>query len=179
MVLFRRAAEMISAPTAGVRRRRHADPAQCRRGRRDGRLAAAEQDVLEQRVIAGARAWPKTSAAACARTSCVPAEPPTPASLRKHASLLPESQRQDAGDLLAAWHSSDGSIDRAEIDPGHRYFDALGLEPAELQPGARARRRSAHAHADGRSPVPGLRHPRAAAAGEPAAVPALSPWIRS
>jgi hypothetical protein len=59
--------------------------------------------------------------------------PPTPASLRKHVSLLPADLRQDAGDLLLAVARADGSVDRAEATRVNRYFDALGLERPELR----------------------------------------------
>jgi hypothetical protein len=62
----------------------------------------------------------------------VTAYPPSPASLRKHVSLLPAALRQEAGNLLLAVALADGNIDRAEVTRVNRHFDALGLDRPEL-----------------------------------------------
>ena len=97
----------------------------------DGRVAAAERDFLEQRVVAALGLAQDERRRLRAHLLRTLAAPPTPAALRKRASLLPESQRRSAGELLVALAASDGGIAPAEIELLARLFDLLGLERAE------------------------------------------------
>lgn len=129
-VLFRRAPEMVSAPgdrysTAATLIQLGAAVASA-----DGRVASAEQDLLEQRIITALGLAQDERQRLRAHLTRTLAAPPTPAALRKRASLLPESQRQDAGQLLVALAASDGEIEPAEIELLARLFDLLGLERA-------------------------------------------------
>ena len=98
----------------------------------------------------------------------VTADPPSPASLRKHVSLLPADLRQEAGDLLLAVALADGSIDRAEVTRVNRYFDALGLDRPELgsQPASRRRQGSLTPVRTAGAPSPGYAIPQPPPAGE-------------
>ena len=131
VVLFRRAPEMISAPTAGYGAAATLIQLGAAVASADGRVAAAEQDFLERRVIAGLGLAQDERRRLRAHLLRTLAAPPTPAALRKRASLLPESQRRNAGGLLVALAASDGSIAPAEIELLARHFDLLGLERAE------------------------------------------------
>lgn len=131
VVLFRRAPDMISAATAGYSVAATLIQLGTAVATADGRVAAAEQDFLERRVIAAfglAQDERRRLRAHLLRTL---AAPPTPAALRKRASLLSESQRRSAGEMLAVLAASDGSIAPAEIELLARQFDLLGLERSE------------------------------------------------
>ena len=97
----------------------------------DGRVAAAEQDFLERRVVEALGLAEDERRRLRAHLLRTLAAPPTPAALRKRASLLPESQRRSTGDLLVALAASDGSIAPAEMDLLARLFDLLGLEKSD------------------------------------------------
>ena len=97
----------------------------------DGRVAAAERDFLERRVVAALGLAEDERRRLRAHLLRTLAAPPTPAALRKRASLLPEGQRRSAGELLVALAASDGGIAPAEIELLARLFDLLGLERPE------------------------------------------------
>jgi tellurite resistance protein len=130
-VLFRRAAEMVSAPSAGYGVAATLIQLGAAVASADGRVASAEQDFLERRVVAALGLAQDERCRLRAHLVRTLAAPPTRAALRKRASLLPESQRQDARELLVALAASDGGIAPAEIDLLARLFDLLGLERAE------------------------------------------------
>jgi uncharacterized tellurite resistance protein B-like protein len=132
VVLFRRAAEMATAPSAGYTAAATLIELSSAVALADGRLADAERTVIEQRVMSRPGLGEDERRRLRAHFTRVTANPPTPASLRKHVSLLPAAQRQDAGDLLLAVALADGSIDRAEVTRVNRYFDALGLDRPDL-----------------------------------------------
>jgi tellurite resistance protein len=130
-VLFRRAAEMVSAPSDGYGAAATLIQLGAAVASADGRVASAEQDFLERRVVAAlglARDERRRLRAHLMRTL---AAPPTLAALRKRAGLLPESQRRSVGELLVALAASDGGIAPPEIDLLARLFEVLGLERAE------------------------------------------------
>jgi uncharacterized tellurite resistance protein B-like protein len=138
VVLFRRAAERVSTPSEGYA----AAAAMIQLGAAvagaDGRVAAAEQDFLERRVVEvlGLAEDERRRLRACLVYAL--AAPPTPAVLRKRASLMPESQHRSTGGLLVALAASDGSIAPAEMDLLARLFDLLGLEKSDAYSQARA-----------------------------------------
>jgi tellurite resistance protein len=132
VVLFRRAAEITAAPSAGYAAAATLIELSSAVALADGRLADAERTVIEQRVLSRPGLGEDERRRLHAHFTRVTADPPTPASLRKHVSLLPAGLRQDAGDLLLAVALADGSTDRAEITRVNRYFDALGLKRPEL-----------------------------------------------
>ena len=179
VVLFRRAAEITTAPSAGYAAAATLIELSSAVALADGRLADAERTVIEQRVMSRPGLGEDERRRLHAHFTRVTAEPPSPASLRKHVSLLPAGLRQEAGDLLLAVALADGSIDRAEVTRVNRYFDALGLDRPELgshpqAPGAGG----PDPDADRRGPLPRLRHPPAAPAGEARRAPvALDPEL--
>ena len=132
VVLFRRAAQITTAPTAEYAAAATLIELSSAVALADGRLADAERAVIEQRVMSRPGLGEDERRRLHAHFTRVTAEPPSPASLRKHVSLLPAGLRQDAGDLLLAVALADGSIDRAEVTRVNRYFDALGLDRPEL-----------------------------------------------
>ena len=130
-VLFRRASEMVSAPSAGYAAAATLLQLGAAVASADGRVAAAEQDFLEQRVVAALELAQDERLRLRAHLMHTLAAPPTRAALRKRASLLPENQRRSAAELLVALAASDGGIAPAEIELLARLFDLLGLEQAE------------------------------------------------
>jgi len=130
-VLFRRAPEMVSAPTAGYGVAATLIQLGAAVASADGRVAAAERDFLERRVVAALGLAQDERRRLRAHLLRTLAAPPTTAVLRKRASLLPESQRRSAGELLVALAASDGGIAPAETELLARLFDLLGLERAE------------------------------------------------
>jgi tellurite resistance protein len=132
VVLFRRAAEITAAPSAGYAAAATLIELGAAVALADGRLADAERTVIEQRVLSRPGLGEDERRRLHAHFTRVTADPPAPASLRKHVSLLPAGLQQDAGDLLLAVALADGSTDRAEVTRVNRYFDALGLDRPEL-----------------------------------------------
>jgi uncharacterized tellurite resistance protein B-like protein len=132
VVLFRRATEITTAPSAGYTAAATLIELGCAVALADGRLADAERAVIEQRVMSRPGLGEDERRRLRAHFTRVTADPPTPASLRKHVSLLPAAHQQDASDLLLAVALADGSIDRAEATRVNRYFDALGLDRPDL-----------------------------------------------
>ena len=132
VVLFRRAAEITTAPSAEYAAAATLIELSSAVALADGRLEDAERTVIEHRVMSRADLGEDERRRLHAHFTRVTVEPPSPASLRKHVSLLPAGLRQDAGDLLLAVALADGSIDRAEVTRVNRYFDALGLDRPEL-----------------------------------------------
>jgi uncharacterized tellurite resistance protein B-like protein len=137
-VLFRRANEKVSTPSENYAAAAAIVQLGAAVAAVDGRVAAAEQDFLERRVVKmlGLAEDEHRRLRACLVYAL--AAPPTLAALRKRASLMPESQRRSAGDLLVALAASDGSIAPAEMDLLARLFDLLGLEKADAYSQARA-----------------------------------------
>ena len=132
VVLFRRAAEVTTAPGAGYAVAATLIELSTAVALADGRLADAERTVIEQRVMSRPGLCEDERRRLHAHFTRVTAAPPSPASLRKHVTLLPADLRQEAGDLLLAVALADGRIDRAEVTRVNRYFDALGLDRPEL-----------------------------------------------
>ena len=138
VVLFRRAAEITASPSAGYAAAATLIELGAAVALADGRLADAERTAIEQRVMSRPGLGEDERRRLHAHFTRITVEPPSPASLRKHVSLLPAGLRQDAGDLLLAVALADGSIDRAEVTRVNRYFDALGLDQPELDSHPRA-----------------------------------------
>ena len=132
VVLFRRAAEIIRAPSDRYAAAATLIQLGAAAVSADGRVTAAERDMLERRVMLAPGLAEDERRRLRAHFMRVLAEPPTPAALRKRMSLLHDAQRREAGDLLVALAMSDGGIDQAEIDRLTRLFDALGLDRPDL-----------------------------------------------
>jgi tellurite resistance protein len=132
VVLFRRAADITTAPSAGYAAAATLIELGAAVALADGRLADAERTAIEQRVMSRPGLGEDERRRLHAHFTLVTADPPSPASLRKHLSLLPAALRQEAGDLLLAVAFADGNVDRAEVTRVNRYFDALGLDRPEL-----------------------------------------------
>lgn len=132
VVLFRRAAEVTTAPSAEYAASATLIELSTAVALADGRLADAERTVIEQRVMSRPGLGEDERRRLHAHFTRVATAPPSPASLRKHVNLLPADLRQEAGDLLLAVALADGRIDRAEVTRVNRYFDALGLDRPEL-----------------------------------------------
>ena len=130
-VLFRRAPEMVSAPSDRYGAAATLIQLGAAVASADGRVASAEQDFLEQRIVTALGLAQDERRRLRAHLMRTLEAPPTPAGLRKRASLLPESQRQSAGQLLVALAASDGDIAPPEIELLARLFDLLGLERAD------------------------------------------------
>jgi hypothetical protein len=169
VVLFRRAAEVIAAPSAGYAAAATLIEISSAVALADGRLADAERTEIELRVLGRPGLGDDERRRLHAHFTRVIAAPPAPASLRKHVSLLPADLRQDAGDLLLAVARADGSVDRAEVTRVNRYFDALGLERPELrsQPKPPVTESLTPMRTAG-TPPPGYAIPRASPAENPA-----------
>lgn len=140
VVLFRRATEKVSAPSEEYAAAATVLQLGAAVAAADGRVAAAEQDFLERRVIELLALAHDERRRLRAHLACTLAASPTPAALRKRASLMPESQRRSTGELLVALAASDGSIAPAEMDLLARLFDLLGLERSDAHTQARALR---------------------------------------
>lgn len=132
VVLFRRAAEVTTAPSAGYSAAATLIELSCAVALADGQLADAERTVIELRVLGRPGLGDDERRRLHAHFTQVITAPPTPASLRKRISLLPADSRKDAGDLLLAVALADGRVDQAEVTRVNRYFDALGLDRPEL-----------------------------------------------
>lgn len=130
-VLFRRAPEMVSAPSDRYGAAATLIQLGAAVASADGRVASAEQDFLEQRIVTALGLAQDERRRLRAHLMRTLAAPPAPAGLRKRASLLPESQRQSAGQLLVALAASDGDIAPPEMELLARLFDLLGLERAD------------------------------------------------
>ncbi|HET9894943.1 MAG TPA: TerB N-terminal domain-containing protein [Streptosporangiaceae bacterium] len=130
-VLFRRAPEMISAPSDGYGAAATLIQLGAAVASADGRVASAEQDFLEQRVVTGLGLAQDECHRLRAHLVRTLAAPPTLSALRKRASLLPDGQRHGIGQLLVALAASDGHIASSEIDLLARLFDLLGLDRAD------------------------------------------------
>jgi tellurite resistance protein len=133
VVLFRRAAEVTTTPSAAYAAAATLIELSSAVALADGRFADAERTVIELRVLSRPGLGDDERRRLHAHFTRITAAPPTPASLRKHVSLLPADLRQDAGDLLLAVARADGSVERAEVTRVNRYFDALGLDRPELR----------------------------------------------
>ena len=132
VVLFRRAAEFTSAPRGGYAAAATLIELTTAVALADGRLADAERTAIELRVMSRPGLIEDERRRLHAHFTRVAADPPSPASLRRHVSLLPADLRQEAGDLLLAVALADGSISPAEVTRVTRYFDALGLDRPDL-----------------------------------------------
>jgi hypothetical protein len=132
VVLFRRPAEITTAPGDGYAAAATLIELSTAVALAGGRFADAERTVIEQRVMSRPDLCEDERRRLHAHFTRVTAAPPSLASLRKHVTLLPADLRQEAGDLLLAVALADGRIDRAEVTRVNRYFDALGLDRPEL-----------------------------------------------
>lgn len=148
VVLFRRAANIVSAPGDGYAAAATLTQFAAAFARADGRVAAAEQDLLERRVVLAFGLAEDERRRLRAHLMRAIADPPTPAALRKHATLLTEEQRQQAGELLVALAASNGKIVPAEIDLLTRLFYTLGLDRSDVY---------GHVHAPGGDTLTRLR----------------------
>ena len=128
VVLFRRVAEMVSMPSDEYAAAATLIQLGAAVAGADGRVAAAEHDFMERRVVKALGLAEDERRRLRAHLLRTLAAPPTPAVLRKRASLVHESQRRSTGDLLVALAASDGNITPAEMDLLARLFDLLGLE---------------------------------------------------
>jgi hypothetical protein len=179
VVLFRRAADVTTAPSAEYAAAATLIELSSAVALADGRLAGAEHTVIEQRVLGRPGLSDDERRRLRAHFTRVTAAPPSPASLRKHVSLLPADLRQEAGDLLLAVALADGIVDRAEVTRVNRYFDALGLSRPELhsQPKPPTAESLTLLRTAG-TPSPGYAIPKASPAGNPAGAPvALDPEL--
>src|SRR6202044_2628921 len=178
VVLFRRAAEITTVPGAGYAAAAALIELGAAVALADGRLADAERTAIEQRVMSRPGLGEDERRRLHARFPRVTADPPSPASLRKHVSLLPAALRQEAGDLLLAVALADGNIDRAEVTRVDRYFDALGLARPELggRPQAPGAGGLTQVRAAG-SPSPGYAIPQPPPQEKPAASVTLDPEL--
>jgi uncharacterized tellurite resistance protein B-like protein len=132
VVLFRRATERVITPSEQYAAAATMLQLGAAVAAADGRVAAAEQNFLERRVIELLSLAQDERRRLRAHLAYTLAASPTPATLRKRASLMPESQRQSTGELLVALAASDGSIAPAEMDLLARLFDLLGLERSDV-----------------------------------------------
>ena len=138
VVLFRRAAERVSTPSEEYAAAATVIQFGAAVAGVDGRVALAEQDFLERRVVEVLGLAQDERLRLRAYLVHSLAAPPTPAALRKRASLMPENQRRSTGELLVALAASDGIIAPAEMDLLARLFDLLGLEKSDASSQAHA-----------------------------------------
>jgi uncharacterized tellurite resistance protein B-like protein len=130
VVLFRRAATVVSEPSDGYPAAVTLMQLGAAVASADGQVAALEQDLLERRVAAAFSLAEDERRRLRAHLMRVIADPPTLASLHKRAAQLAPDQREEAGDLLVAVAGADGNIDPAETRLLNRMFDTLGLDKA-------------------------------------------------
>ena len=126
-VLFRHAADSISTPSDEYTAAVTLIQLSASVASTDGRLAPAEQDVLERRVILAPGLTDGERQRLRAHLMWVLAEPPAFEALRKHVNQLPQAQRRDLRDLLWALAASDRDVGQAKTDRLTRWSDALGL----------------------------------------------------
>lgn len=131
LVLFRHVTEAESVPSEPYRAGAAAAELAAVIAAADGSVSAIERDLLVREVTAGFGLADEEQRRLRAHLAFVLAQPPTAAALRKHASLLTDAQRRDAGELLAAIAVADGTVNHAEIDSLRRQFTLLGLDPAK------------------------------------------------
>jgi uncharacterized tellurite resistance protein B-like protein len=127
VVLFRHAADSISTPSDEYTAAVTLIQLSASVASTDGRLAPAEQDVLERRVILAPGLTDGERQRLRAHLMWVLAEPPAFEALRKHVNQLPQAQRRDLRDLLWALAASDRDVGQAKTDRLTRWSDALGL----------------------------------------------------
>lgn len=132
VVLFRRAAEITTAPSAAYAAAATLIELGAAVALAGGRLADAERTAIEQRVMSRPGLGEDERRRLHAYFARVTADPPSAAALRKRVSLLPAALRQEAGDLLLAVTLADGNTSRAEVTQVNRCFDVLGLDRPEL-----------------------------------------------
>jgi uncharacterized tellurite resistance protein B-like protein len=139
VVLFRRAPDMVSTPSDGYAAAATLIALGAAVASADGRVASAERDFFEQRIVTALGLAQDERRRLRAHLIRTLAAPPTLAALRKRASLLPESQRQSYGQMLVTLAASDGDIAPPEIELLARLFDLLGLERPDAYSQAYAR----------------------------------------
>jgi uncharacterized tellurite resistance protein B-like protein len=127
-VLFRRAAEITNTPSTAYTAAATLVELSAAVALADGRLADVERHLIEQRVLARPGLADDECRRLRAHLTRMLEDPPTPAALQKHISLLPRALQLEAGELLVELAWSDGSIERAEVSTVNRLFDALGLD---------------------------------------------------
>ena len=132
VVLFRHAAEIASTPSPEYAAAATLAELSAAVALADGRLADADRHLIEQRVLARPGLGDDEGRRLRAHFTRVLQDPPTPAALRKHISLLPRALQVEAGELLVALAWADGRMDRAEVSRVNRMFDALGLDRPQL-----------------------------------------------
>lgn len=132
VVLFRQAADSISTPGDEYAAAVMLIQLSASVASTDGRLAPAERDVLELRVILAPGLTDSERQRLRAHLMWVLAEPPAFEALCKHVNQLPEAQRRDVRDLLWALAGSDGNVAQTKTDRLTRRFDALGLSRPEV-----------------------------------------------
>ena len=103
VVLFRRAAEIIRAPSDGYAAAATLIQLGAAAVSADGRVTAAERDMLEHRVILAPGLAEDERRRLHAHFMRVLAEPPTPAALRKRMSLLPTPSGEKQATCLLLW----------------------------------------------------------------------------
>jgi uncharacterized tellurite resistance protein B-like protein len=128
VILFRRGAEVVSAAGDGYTAAVTVTQLGAAVAAADGRVAAAEQDVLERQVALAFSLAEDERRRLHALFLRALADPPTPVALRKRATMLPAEERQQAGELLVAVAAADGEIAPAEADLLGRLLDVLGLD---------------------------------------------------
>jgi uncharacterized tellurite resistance protein B-like protein len=132
VVLFRRGAEVVNAPSGGYTVAATLTQLGAAVASADGQVASGEEDLLERRVVRAFDLAEDERRRLRALFMRALSDPPAPAALRKRTGLLSASQRQDARDLLIALAVSDGTVAPAEIDLLTRLFDLLGLDQSEV-----------------------------------------------
>ena len=131
-MLFRRAAEITTAPSAGYAAAATLIELGAAVALADGRLADAERD--RDRAAGHEPPGPGRRRAPPPARALHPGHRRTAVTRVAAQARQPAARalRQEAGDLLLAVALADGSIDRAEVTRVNRYFDALGLDRPEL-----------------------------------------------
>jgi uncharacterized tellurite resistance protein B-like protein len=140
VILFRRGAEVISAAGDGYRAAATVTHLGAAVAAADGRVATAEQDLLERQVARAFSLADDERRRLHALFLRALADPPTPVALRKRATLLSAEERRQAGELLVAVAAADGEIAPAEADLLGRLLDILGLDVQRMLGDAAVRR---------------------------------------
>lgn len=130
VVLFRRAAQPVSTPSAGYAAAAAITQLAAVVALADGAAAEVETNAVTAHLTSAFDLVEDEQCRLRALLANVLTHPLTPAALRKRAAALSEQQRRDAGQLLIAVAVADGVVTPDEIDALTRLFTALGLDPA-------------------------------------------------
>jgi uncharacterized tellurite resistance protein B-like protein len=132
VVLFRRASEMVTAPSPQYAAALAIVNLGTLIANADGVVSEPERQALRDLALADLDLSDDERLRLEAHAALVLAKPPTPAILRRRLTALPEDRRTDIGHLLTTIAAADGEISTDEVRTLERLFVTLGLNPDDL-----------------------------------------------